>query len=438
MRFPFLPFFLILVSFPKGSGFYSQTRSTDCMSNPEDVDEINEYLQARRKKQDLGELPKPDATPGFIKKLGTAIFGAPKVNKVPLNSAQPTYASPKAQTAVRKQLAEIMQEKGRTTTPAPPSVSSARSLSNIPSPSSIASAPVARYPQSEVWKNNTPKPTLPVSQPPAPTVSNPIPTNSTTPIKVSAYISTPTSRLIPSTPTIPLRETPRYMPPWVARDQKTNPLAPRVNPPVLVREKENSSTSTPVTMSSARMPYSASTTPPQPMKEMILPTISREDAPTPEEERMHEMRRNSLQSGEIKVDGLSPSVVSKPIEPLPVADPVHEFDSEMTEEEALEKLPFEDVDGLSADDLAYLERKEKEHRAAQDQQESDHVSPDALKLQLDRQSSHVEARVTSSSPDTSSPVLPSNDQNSGNDEKKKILERLRHMMATESPPASEN
>ena len=227
------------------------------------------------------------------------------------------------------------------------------------------------------------------------------------------------------------------MPPWVAREQKTNPLAPRVTPPMSMRENENTrerENTTPQT--SFRAPFTKPFAPL--MRETIVPSIAREDAPNPAEK--NDSSRHSFQSGEVTLDdSISSEAKRKPIgepfaTPPPSAHPSHaahssEMDREMTEEEALQKLPFEDVEGLSADDLAYLERKEKEHRAAQEKEESDHVSPEALRAQLDRQS-HPSAATGGSAPQ--------NAQDSGNDEKKKILERLRHMMAAENTPNADN
>ncbi len=105
-----------------------------------------------------------------------------------------------------------------------------------------------------------------------------------------------------------------------------------------------------------------------------------------------------------------------------LAEPVHDAatDEEISEEEALEKLPFEDVEGLSPSDLDYLSKKEKEHRQDQAEEDGDLGIPAELKHTLQRQSSQLEG------------ALHASDQPIG-DEKQEILRRLKKMMEEEHP-----
>lgn len=94
------------------------------------------------------------------------------------------------------------------------------------------------------------------------------------------------------------------------------------------------------------------------------------------------------------------------------------LDEEISEEEALEKLPFEDVEGLSASDLDYLSKKEKEHRQAQEEKENDLGIPSELKNTLQRQSTQLQGALQPGNGPT-------------NDEKQEILRRLKKMMEDE-------
>jgi len=96
----------------------------------------------------------------------------------------------------------------------------------------------------------------------------------------------------------------------------------------------------------------------------------------------------------------------------------HVMEQEISEEEALEKLPFEEVEGLSDSDLDYLSRKEKEHRAIQEKEEGDVGDPRALKDTLQRQTSELEGALKKDTKPT-------------NDEKQEILKRLKQMMEEE-------
>ena len=128
------------------------------MPIPEEVDEINEYLKARRAKQDLGELPRTDLTPSFFKRMQRALFGEKVKAKVPLQSMQPTYASPMAQSAVRKQLDEIMQERSTRSSPVPTSLASPPlrpiGVSERANPRPLP--PIPRFPESNVWARASP------------------------------------------------------------------------------------------------------------------------------------------------------------------------------------------------------------------------------------------------------------------------------------------
>ncbi len=135
------------------------------MPIPEEVDEINEYLKARRAKQDLGELPRTDLTPSFFKRMQRALFGEKVKAKVPLQSMQPTYASPMAQSAVRKQLDEIMQERSTRSSPVPTSLASPPlrpiGVSERANPRPLP--PIPRFPESNVWAKASP-PAIPSAE----------------------------------------------------------------------------------------------------------------------------------------------------------------------------------------------------------------------------------------------------------------------------------
>ncbi len=183
------------------------------MPQPEEVDEINEFLKNRREKQRLGELPQEDYTPGFVKKVKLAIFGKPTQPKIMLTSSQPSYASSEAQAAVRKQLQEMVDTQNtakpkafatptvvrantplvptpRSSTPTPslsslPKPTASRTFGNVPYPPYIQRglaslpktmpAPVAvQRPQPISVENKTVSP-LPNSLPtPRPTIPTPV------------------------------------------------------------------------------------------------------------------------------------------------------------------------------------------------------------------------------------------------------------------------
>jgi hypothetical protein len=112
---------------------------------------------------------------------------------------------------------------------------------------------------------------------------------------------------------------------------------------------------------------------------------------------------------------------TRPAQPLPTPTPASRdtaLNEEISEEEAIDRLPFEEVEGLSESDLAYLERKEKEH-AQTHEEELDQVDPAALKARLEEQSQKLQAQ---------SPTP------AGEDPKKEILRRLKKMM-DETPHA---
>lgn len=97
------------------------------------------------------------------------------------------------------------------------------------------------------------------------------------------------------------------------------------------------------------------------------------------------------------------------------------LEEEISEEEALEKLPFEEVEGLSESDLDYLSKKEKEHRAAQEKEDGDLGNPSELKSTLQRQSTQLEGALHEN-------------QSPNPDEKQEILRRLKKMMEDEGHP----
>lgn len=97
------------------------------------------------------------------------------------------------------------------------------------------------------------------------------------------------------------------------------------------------------------------------------------------------------------------------------------MEQEISEEEALESLPFEDVEGLSASDLDYLSQKEKEHRKAQEEKDTDVGIPSELRSTLQRQSTQLEGALTPNQ----------TPKNTTSDEKQEILRRLKQMMEEE-------
>ncbi|MEK6820906.1 MAG: hypothetical protein AABY11_00715, partial [archaeon] len=104
--------------------------------------------------------------------------------------------------------------------------------------------------------------------------------------------------------------------------------------------------------------------------------------------------RSAVGSGEIRVEEiLSPSTESSP--------------REITENEALETLPFAEVQELSTEDHAYLDRKEREH--TQREQHETPLSPGAPSF---------------------NPAAPST-ENANEDPKQAILRRLKEMMEEE-------
>ncbi len=228
------------------------------MPLPEEVDEINEYLKARRKKQELGELPRQDLTPSFVKRMSNALFGEKAKPKVPLQSMQPTYASPVAQSAVRKQLDEIMQE--RTTKPNPsPLPASVRAAAPTP-PRPLP--PIPRYPESNVWVSaakptaSPPPRTAPLVRTPTPV---PIPTKSSTSSAWGFWNMPKTSDSTPTPAT--------SAPPVSAPARIPTP----VSPPIIRTSASSATTSAPapVARTSAFPSYtSIAATPPKPYQEI--------------------------------------------------------------------------------------------------------------------------------------------------------------------------
>lgn len=87
------------------------------MARHEDVDEINEYLKARREKIEKGEITPHLPKPGIGQRVAQAIFGKPKPKPVYLKSVQPTRASSEAQTQMRQQLQSMMNPSSAQTGP---------------------------------------------------------------------------------------------------------------------------------------------------------------------------------------------------------------------------------------------------------------------------------------------------------------------------------
>jgi hypothetical protein len=437
----------------------------------EEVDEINEYLKARRQKQELGELPKTDFIPPFVSRLSRALFGEKQKAKVPLQSMQPTYVSVQAQHAVRQQLDEIMRTRqlsaslaqpplsSRSPPPSPPlaappqypfhrtlpTVPAVPALSTSPSPVISASRSSAfpltspKPPSSFLgfWKKQTPAPALAqptqiVSPPTRSTIpSFPTPTR-TAPLssysqissvqnqKLARESSTPSpiqpvnvSPSLPATSPSPARSA--YAPPWVTRTQPNEgfispPLNRTTTPPYAIP-------SLPVTRAPSSASPSIVSTPsltvekkeervmPRVFSDSALPPAALDESPsfsTPRERTPH------FPSGEVRVEEL---------EHLPPSDSLQE---EISEEEAIEKLPFEEVEGLSASDLAYLEKKEKEHAQSHDEELWDQSNPSVLKTKLEAQSNPL-----------LSPASPPSFPSSPDDPKKDILRRLKKMMEEE-------
>lgn len=124
----------------------------------------------------------------------------------------------------------------------------------------------------------------------------------------------------------------------------------------------------------------------------------------------------------MRVDELNRTIQRKQTETTPpIAPSDHDaaLNEELSEEEAIDRLPFDEVEGLSESDLAYLERKEKEHAQTHDEA-LDQGDPAALRSHLEEQSQKLQASPAHSI---------------GEDPKKEILRRLKKMMEenTHSP-----
>lgn len=192
------------------------------MPAQEEVDEINEFLQKRREKQRLGELPRNDFTPGFAKKISLAVFGKPRVEKVPLQSTQPTVASTQAQAAMRQQLDEIM-DTHLATTSRPSPTAPLKNVYPTTSKSAFASPSLPQAP------NRTPAST--------PTTSSPAPPAPRVPHYYSnmpypPYIQRGLATLPKPSPTAAQAAAPPRAPPVSSTPLPSNkPLAPPISSP---------------------------------------------------------------------------------------------------------------------------------------------------------------------------------------------------------------
>lgn len=137
----------------------------------------------------------------------------------------------------------------------------------------------------------------------------------------------------------------------------------------------------------------------------------------------HEKKSLDKEEDELKVEDAD--AYSTPAAPAHSPGMESAMEQEISEEEALESLPFEDVEGLSASDLDYLSQKEKEHRKAQEEKDNDLGIPSELKDTLQRQSTQLEGALTPTPQTTKTPT---------NDEKQDILRRLKQMMEEDGHP----
>lgn len=198
-----------------------------------------------------------------------------------------------------------------------------------------------------------------------------------------------------------------YVPPWVARNAPVTPvpLAP-------------SSASSPATRET--MPWKQPFGTPAgedfaPVREKINSTIEKSPLPHPDP-----IVSRAKKNDDIRLEDADE--YAAPASPAQSSGMEKAMEQEISEEEALESLPFEDVEGLSASDLDYLSQKEKEHRKAQEEKDSDVGIPSELKNTLQRQSTQLEGALTPNSQITKNPT---------NDEKQEILRRLKQMMDEE-------
>ena len=192
-----------------------------------------------------------------------------------------------------------------------------------------------------------------------------------------------------------LSSAPPYAPPWVARTIPHNESA----------DKPSASTLP------WKQPFGTETN----SAESTEKKVPAKKLPAPDEDDPSMTLSHEISGEELEHPSASETRV-------PVVPEVSQHDEaaeeEISEEEALEKLPFEDVEGLSASDLDYLSKKEKEHRQAQAEEDGDLGIPSELKNTLNRQSSQLEG------------VLQANNL-APNDEKQEILRRLKKMMEEE-------
>ncbi len=440
----------------------------------EEVDEINEYLRIRREKQIKGELPKPDYTPPVVKRIREAIWGKKKVEKPVLKSVQPTYVSPVAQAAMRKQLAEVVDS-------APPFVIPTPSPGTFPLPAQTdRPAPVSRTPlpgtQTQekgptlssppkrpsifqyFFRNPFPRSVSPETRIVTPTTFPktplrvsplrpdyapipPIPGKTTLPETTSAkkfglipLVPTRSSTLPetrnPTPDSIPMSEEDRIppasspiptdAPPWVQRREQEPGM-------ITAREAAHPSSET-----EKKLPWLT--------EKQIVPWVDRQkerssaifpethsplNTSIPRSETEKPVITKPWISGEIKVEESQPSPEKTAEEN---ASPQTELEEEISEEEALERLPFEDVEGLTESDIDYLDKKEREHQAQRQKLEEDAVTPEELKEKLYQQEIRLETALK-------------DEPASQTTQKEEILRRLKKMMQEEgdsAPPTRKN
>ncbi|MFH0970634.1 MAG: hypothetical protein V1776_04210 [Candidatus Diapherotrites archaeon] len=380
------------------------------MALPEEVDEINAYLLARKKKQELGEIPRDDLAPTFVKNIRGALFGKKDVPKSLLQSTSSTSVSPQAKDAVRQQLDEIMREKEKQPVFSPPTKKQTIRQESTSLP------PLPTFPHAAAWKESLPPQTIFPSREKKP---SPIDNRSSNTIQEKMpYEDIPSIGNIPSNersirafkPISPitqsmekvssappsLERTP-YMPPWVARQ---------------IPKKENPIPSTPA----ISKPVSSTTPSYSSMTPVARPSTSRP------------VKSTRPVSGEVRADELTyPHNIQEKEEYSSKG-----VQEELTEEEAIKQLPFEEVQGLSPSELAYLERKEKEH-AQLGEEKIDQGDMNALRAHLKKQESQITQSEKKYSASQSAPL--SNEeippQQGEEDPKKAILRRLKEMIEEE-------
>lgn len=179
--------------------------------------------------------------------------------------------------------------------------------------------------------------------------------------------------------------------------------------------------------------YSVATEKKNPLPARLKPWVSGEvNLDEDEKKSAWEKKEEELS----RIPPISPLAAVPSTPPRPAADSTplpHATESareeEISEEEALEQLPFDEVEGLTDSDLDYLERKEREHRVQEAKKDPDYVASDELKDRLQQQSARMTAVLPTVPPEMTPVLTPA-------EEKEAILRRLKKMMEESGSPPS--